>query len=280
LLLIQLLAIALVVGGFARLELYAQPEGAGYFFVSTPDGYPVPTMLQQGMTVKVRAVPRGCYELDRIEVSTGGETKTYRTEEVLVELKDYMTEVTAYFKGYPEEKCPYVTIPTGAGGYVRLDKPLLYLLLVPMVSASVVLAVRGARAKKRKFPPELSCLSIEGALEGKDLLDLLILLNTCRSMIEGDPALDQALAALRGRASPTRRPEAIDLAMYAPQISTTVVGLGRLAKTYPWIVDYAYSRGLVPSSRKEAEGIVRRAAKLVRDGRYEELATLLGDART
>jgi hypothetical protein len=54
------------------------------------------------------------------------------------------------------------------------------------------------------------------------------------------------------------------------------VGLGRLAKTYPWIIDYAYTRGLVPASRREAERIVKRAAKLVRDGRYEELAALLG----
>jgi hypothetical protein len=278
--LLQLLAIALIVGGFARLELHAQPEGAGYFYVSTPDGYPVPTLLQQGMTVRVRAVPRGCYELDRIEVTTGGETETYRAEEVLVELKDYMTEVTAYFRGYPEERCPYITIPTGAGGYVRLDKALLYLLLAPMASASAVLAVRGARARRHRFPPELSSLNLDGALQGRGLLDLLVLLNACRSIIEGDPALDQALAALRGGASPIRRLEAADLASYAPKISTAIVGLGGLAKTYPWILEYAYSRGLVPTSRGEAERIARRAARLVRQGRYEELAALLGDART
>jgi len=114
--LLQLLAIALVVGGFARLELHVQPEGAGYFYVSTPDGYPVPTILQQGMTVRVKAVPRGCYELAAIEVSSGGETETHRAEEVLVELKDYSTEVTAYFRGYPEERCPYITVPTRRRG--------------------------------------------------------------------------------------------------------------------------------------------------------------------
>jgi hypothetical protein len=38
------------------------------------------------MTVRVRAVPRGCYELDRIEVTTGGETETYRVRRILEEL--------------------------------------------------------------------------------------------------------------------------------------------------------------------------------------------------
>jgi hypothetical protein len=272
--LLQLLAIALVVGGFARLELHVQPEGAGYFYVSTPDGYPIPTILQQGMTVRVKAVPRGCYELAAIEVSSGGETETHRAEEVLVELKDYSTEVTAYFRGYPEERCPYITVPLGAGGYVRLDRGLLYLLLTPLASASAALAVRGAMARRRLFPPELSSLRAGGSLGGAELLDLVVLLNACRSVIEGDPAL----MAGRGGASAMRRLEAADLARYAPQLSATIVGLGRLAKTYPWIVDYAYTRGLVPSSRREAERIVRRAARLVRQGRTEELATLLGGA--
>jgi len=268
----QLLALLLVVGGFARLELHAQPEGAGYFYVTTPDGYPAPTILQQGMTLVVRVVPRGCYELDRVEVLASGDLETHREEVVVLELRDYLTEVTAFFRGYPEERCPYITVPLGAGGYVRLDKGLLYLLLAPLASASAALAAKGVRARRRGFPPELASLRLGGALGGRELLDLVVLLNACRSVIEGDPVL----MAGRGVATQVRRLEAEDLASYAPQVSASVVGLGRLAKTYPWIIDYAYTRGLVPASRREAERIVKRAAKLVRDGRYEELAALLG----
>jgi hypothetical protein len=54
-------------------------------------------------------------------------------------------------------------------------------------------------------------------------------------------------------------------------ISYEVVGLGKLSRTYPWVIDYAYSRGLVPPSRKKAEEAVRKVLRLIREGRYEEV---------
>ena len=255
-------------GGFATLEVRSEPQGAGYFFLSTKEGYPLPQFLQQGMTVRVKAIPRGCYELDRIEVKSGQELRTYRdVDEVLITLEDYSTEVVAIFRGYPEEKCPYFTVPLGDRA-VRFDKSLAYLLLIPPIASAGVLAIRGARARSRGFPRELRSLGfLAGRLSGRDLLDLMVFLNACRSVIEGDPVLLLSGSARRG--GPIMRYE--DLLTASSPISYEVVGLGKLARTYPWVMDYAYSKGLVPQSRKEAEEAVRKVLRLVREGRYEEV---------
>jgi len=258
----------LVAGGFAILEVRSEPEGAGYFFLSTKDGYPLPQILQQGMTVKVKAVPRGCYELDRIEVKSGQELRTYRNvDEILITLEDYSTEVTAVFRGYPEEKCPYFTVLLGDSA-VRVDRSLAYLLLIPPAASAGVLAVKGVRMRSRGFPRELRSLRmLAGKLSGRDLLDLVVFLNACKSVIEGDLVL-----FLSG--SPPRKGQAMgheELLMTSNPIAHEVVGLGKLSKTYPWVIDYAYSRGLIPSSRKEAEEAVRRVLRLIREGRYEEI---------
>jgi hypothetical protein len=246
----------------------SEPQGAGYFFLSTKDGYPLPQILQQGMTVKVKVVPRGCYELDRIEVKSGQELRTYRNvDEVLITLEDYSTEVVAIFRGYPEEKCPYFTVPLGDRA-IRVDRSLAYLLLIPPIASAGLLAVRGARARSRGFPKELKSLGfLAGKLGGRDLLDLVVFLNACRSVMEGDSILLLSKPARRG--GPAMRYE--DLLTVSNPISYEVVGLGKLARTYPWVMDYAYSRGLVPQSRREAEEAVRKVLRLVREGRYEEI---------
>jgi len=116
----------MVAGGFAVLEVRSEPQGAGYFFLTTEHGYPLPQILQQGMTVKVKAIPRGCYELDRIEVKSGRELRTYRNvDEILITLEDYSTEVVAIFRGYPEERCPYFTVHLGDRA-IRVDRSLAY----------------------------------------------------------------------------------------------------------------------------------------------------------
>jgi hypothetical protein len=258
----------LVAGGFAALEVRSEPQGAGYFFLSTKEGYPLPKLLQQGMTVKVKAIPRGCYELDRIEVKSGQELRTYRNvDEVLITLEDYSTEVVAIFRGYPEEKCPYFTVPLGDRA-IRIDRSLAYLLLIPPIASAGVLAVKGVRARSRGFPKELRSLGfLAGKLGGRDLLDLVVFLNACRSVIEGDPVLLKSVSTRR--VDPAARYE--ELLAAPPTISYEVVGLGKLSRTYPWVIDYAHSRGLVPSSRKEAEEAVRRVLRLIREGRYEEI---------
>jgi hypothetical protein len=201
----------MVAGGFATLEVRSEPQGAGYFFLSTKEGYPLPQILQQGMTVKVKAIPRGCYELDRIEVKSGRELRTYRdVDEILITLEDYSTEVVAIFRGYPEEKCPYFTVLLGDRA-IKVDRSLAYLLLIPPIASAGVLAIKGVRARSRGFPRELRSLGfLAGKLSGRDLLD-------------------------------------------------------------PWVIDYAYSRGLVPPSRKKAEEAVRKVLRLIREGRYEEV---------
>ena len=246
----------------------SEPQGAGYFFLSTKEGYPPPRILQQGMTVKVKAIPRGCYELDRIEVKSGQELRTYRDiDEVLITLEDYWTEVVAIFRGYPEEKCPYFTVPLGDRA-IRVDRSLAYLLLIPPMASAGVLVIKGARARSRGFPKELRSLGfLAGKLRGRDLLDLVVFLNACKSVIEGDPVLFLSGSARRG--GPAMRYG--DLLTASNPISYEVVGLGKLARTYPWVIDYAYSRGLVPQSRKEAEEAVRKALRLIREGRYEEV---------
>jgi hypothetical protein len=245
----------------------SEPQGAGYFFLSTKEGYPLPKFLQQGMTVKVKAIPRGCYELDRIEVKSGQELKTYRdVDEILITLEDYWTEVVAVFRGYPEEKCPYFTIPLGDRA-VRVDKSLAYLLLIPPTASAGVLMIKGVRARSRGFPRELRSLGmLAGKLGGRDLLDLVVFLNACRSVIEGDPILFSGSAHQRG---PVMRYEGLLTA--SNPISYEVVGLGKLSRTYPWVIDYAYSRGLVPPSRKKAEEAVRKVLRLIREGRYMEI---------
>ncbi|MFZ8858463.1 MAG: hypothetical protein ACO2O1_09550 [Candidatus Caldarchaeales archaeon] len=257
----------MVAGGFAVLEVRAEPQGAGYFFLSTKEGYPLPQFLQQGMTVKVKAIPRGCYELDRIEVKSGRELRTYRNvDEILITLEDYSTEVVAIFRGYPEEKCPYFTVPLGDRA-IRVDRSLAYLLLIPPIASAGVLAVKGVRARSRGFPKELRSLGfLAGRLSGRDLLDLVVFLNACRSVIEGDPIL---LSGPPRKGGPIMRYE--DLLTATNPISFEVVGLGKLSRTYPWVIDYAYSKGLVPPSRKKAEEAVRKVLRLIRKGRYEEV---------
>ncbi|MDT7860194.1 MAG: hypothetical protein RRA34_04930 [Candidatus Calditenuis sp.] len=246
----------------------SEPQGAGYFFLSTKEGYPLPQFLQQGMTVKVKAIPRGCYELDRIEVKSGRELRTYRdVDEILITLEDYSTEVVAVFRGYPEEKCPYFTVPLGDRA-VKVDRSLAYLLLIPPIASAGVLAIKGVRARSRGFPRELRSLGfLAGRLNSRDLLDLVVFLNACRSVMEGDPIL--LLSGSARRSGPAMRYE--DLLTATNPISCEVVGLGRLARTYPWVIDYAYSKGLVPPSRKKAEEAVRKVLRLIREGRYEEV---------
>ena len=246
----------------------SEPQGAGYFFLTTKDGYPLPQILQQGMTVKVKVVPRGCYELDRIEVKSGRELRTYRgVDEVLITLEDYSTEAVAIFRGYPEEKCPYFTVPLGDRA-IRVDRSLAYLLLIPPIASAGVLAIRGARARSRGFPKELRSLGfLAGKLSGRDILDLVVFLNACRSVMEGDPVL--FLSGSARRSGPAMRYG--DLLTASNPISYEVVGLGKLAMTYPWVMDYAYSKGLVPQSRKEAEEAVRKVLRLIREGRYGEI---------
>jgi hypothetical protein len=257
-----------VAGGFATLEVRSEPQGAGYFFLSTKEGYPLPQFLQQGMTVKVKAIPRGCYELDRIEVKSGQELRTYRdVDEILITLEDYSTEVVAIFRGYPEERCPYFTVPLGDRA-VRFDKSLAYLLLIPPMASAGVLMIKGVRARSRGFPKELRSLGfLAGKLSGRDLLDFVVFLNACKGVIEGDPVL--FLSGSARQRGPAMRYE--DLLTASNPISYEVVGLGKLSRTYPWVVDYAYSRGLVPQSRKEAEEAVRKVLRLIREGRYEEI---------
>jgi len=246
----------------------AEPQGAGYFFLTTKDGYPLPQILQQGMTVKVKAIPRGCYELDRIEVKSGQELRTYRNvDEVLITLEDYWTEVVAIFRGYPEEKCPYFTVLLGDRA-IKVDRSLAYLLLIPPIASAGVLAIKGARARSRGFPKELRSLGfLAGKLSGRDLLDLVVFLNACKSVMEGDPVL--FLSGPARRSGPAMRYG--DLLTASNPISYEVVGLGKLARTYPWVMDYAYSKGLVPQSRREAEEAVRKVLRLIREGRYGEI---------
>ena len=262
-----LLIALLVVGGFAIVETRAEPPGAGYFFVTTREGYPISGFVQ-GMEIRVKVVPRGCYELDRIEVRTGQDLKTFTgVDEILIMLEDYSTEVTAIFRGYPEERCPYVTLVLGDRA-VRIDRALAYLLLVPPLAAAAVMTLKGIRLRGRRFPRELTSLRfLEGKLSNRDLLDLVVFLSACRSVIEGDPAL--MMMRLPRRTGPIVRYEELMLSQFP--ISYEVVGLGRLAKAYPWVLDYALSRGLVPSSRKSAEQAIRKVLALIRAGRYEEL---------
>ena len=257
----------MVAGGFAVLEVRSEPQGAGYFFLTTEHGYPLPQILRQGTTVKVKAIPRGCYELDRIEVKSGQELRTYRdVDEILITLEDYWTEVVAIFRGYPEEICPYFTVHLGDRA-IRVDRSLAYLLLIPPIASVGVLMAKGVRARSRGFPRELRSLGfLAGKLSGRDLLDLVVFLNACRSVMEGDPILLSRSPRQRG---PIMRYE--ELLTATNPISFEVVGLGKLSRTYPWVIDYAYSRGLVPPSRKKAEEAVRKVLRLIREGRYEEV---------
>jgi hypothetical protein len=84
--------------------------------------------------------------------------------------------------------------------------------------------------------------------------------------MEGDPIL---LSGSPRKKGPVMRYE--DLLTTTNPISYEVVGLGKLSRTYPWVIDYAYSRKLVPSSRKEAEEAVKKVLRLIREGRYEEV---------
>jgi hypothetical protein len=141
------------------------------------------------------------------------------------------------------------------------------LLLIPPIASAGVLAVKGARVRSRGFPKELRSVGfLAGRLSNRDLLDLVVFLNACRSVMEGDPILLSGSFRQRG---PIMRYE--DLLTASNPISFEVVGLGKLSRTYPWVIDYAYSRGLVPPSRKKAEEAVKKVLRLIREGRYEEV---------
>jgi hypothetical protein len=145
------------------------------------------------------------------------------------------------------------------------------LLLIPPIASAGLLAIKGVRARSKGFPRELRSVSfLAGRLSGRDLLDLVVFLNACKSVMEGDPIL---LSGSPRKGGPIMRYE--DLLTATNPISYEVVGLGKLARTYPWVVDYAYSRGLVPPSRKEAEEAVRKVLRLIREGRHEEVPRVI-----
>lgn len=252
-----LIALAVVAyGGFARVTVDTVPPGAGYLVVTTPDGYPLPTVLVQGTEIRVTAVPRGCFELDRIEVRTDSGERVFRESTILLTLEGYQTEVVAYFRGYPEgARCPYVSLEAGPYRLKIYWDWLLIPLLAVAGGASSVLVVRAIRGKVSY--PDLRPLV--GRINERSLIRLWLKLCAARSVLEGDPLVGSAyLQRSSGRAAEIELENV--LLSFAGGQGYQIV---RLSSLPPVLVQYALREGLVPVGRKDAERLVKETERMI-----------------
>lgn len=237
-----------VAQGFAIITLETEPSGAGYVRFTTPHGYTLPKTLLQGMEIRVKAYPRGCFEVDRIIISSGSESWVFKDEGIFT-LLDYETRVTVLFKGYPQGACPYIPLEIG---YHRLKLPSETPFIVPPIIAVPVLLAVLRRRKRRTMNIDNLGLLLRRKYSGRGLFDAIITANACKSVIEGDPELMRRYKSTS--VSPVELATVMKLAETDPSLGDgQLVGLGRLASIYgDGIIVYALSRGLVPRSREDA----------------------------